>query len=96
MLDDNRVAHCFDGVGMHRRQAHQTQFLSSVTGGPVEYTGRDMQSVHADLDSEEFDVIETHLDQALAECGIDDTNRNAVLEAFYQYEDAIVTTPKVD
>ncbi len=93
VLDDDRLAHFFEGTDMQRQRAHQTQFLSSIAGGPVEYTGGDMESVHADLDisSGEFDAIATHLDRTLREFDVDDTAREDVVDAFYGYEDAIVT-----
>ena len=46
MLDDERIAGFFENVDMASQRAHQTQFLSSVTGGPVEYSGADMREAH--------------------------------------------------
>ncbi|WP_331234014.1 group I truncated hemoglobin [Natronorarus salvus] len=94
VLADDRLAHYFEATDMQRQRAHQTQFLSSVAGGPVEYTGGDMESVHSHLDisTREFDAIANHLDRTLSEFDVDDADRNEVLEAFYGYEDEIVTT----
>lgn len=95
VLDDERVAGYFDGIDMHRQRTHQTQFLSAVTGGPADYDGGEMASVHADLDiaPEEFEAIVGHLDRTLAEFGVADDDREAVMEAVYGYEEAIVTAP---
>lgn len=95
MLDDDRLAGFFEGVDMRRQRAHQTQFLSAVAGGPVEYTGTDMESAHDHLEigSRDFALIARYLDRTLAEFGIGAEDREAVLNAFYAYEDAIVTAP---
>ncbi|WP_306054938.1 group I truncated hemoglobin [Natronococcus wangiae] len=89
MLEDDRVAHFFEDIDVQRQRAHQTQFLSAVAGGPVDYTGRDMEAAHAHLDigRTEFDVVATHLE----EFDVDERDREAVLSEFGSYEDAIVT-----
>lgn len=93
VLADDRLVGFFEDVDMQKQRAHQTQFLSAVAGGPVDYTGKDMQTVHADLEirRSDFDAIATHLEQTLVEFDVDVDERNAVLEAFGSYEDAIVT-----
>ncbi|MCU4741250.1 group 1 truncated hemoglobin [Halobacteria archaeon AArc-m2/3/4] len=92
VLADDQLAGFFEDVDMQRQRAHQTQFLSAVAGGPVDYTGKDMQTVHADLEirQSDFDAIATHLEETLVEFDVDDDDREAVLEAFGSYEDAIV------
>lgn len=93
VLADERLVPFFEDVDMQQQRAHQAQFLSAVTGGPVEYTGADMEAVHADLDigRADFDAIATHLDDTLAEFDVDEADREAVLAEFGSYEDAIVT-----
>ena len=49
MLGDPRVAPFFDGVDMDRQMAKQAAFLTMVTGGPHNYTGRDMRTSHAGM-----------------------------------------------
>ncbi|WP_265109522.1 group I truncated hemoglobin [Halosolutus halophilus] len=93
LLEDDRVAHFFEDVDMRRQRAHQTQFLSSVAGGPVEYSGEDMQSAHDHLDitPSDFDVIATHLAETLVEFEVEEADRAAVMEAVAGYEDDVVT-----
>ncbi|WP_254766349.1 group I truncated hemoglobin [Salinilacihabitans rarus] len=93
VLDDERLAPFFEDVDMRGQRAHQTQFLCAVTGGPVEYTGRDMETAHAHLDvrEEHFAAIVGHLAAALEEFDVDAADREAVLDAFGSYEDAIVS-----
>ena len=81
VLDDDRVNGHFEGMAMDDLRAHQTAFLTGVTGGPDEYDGREMRAAHAglDLDESEFDVVADHLDRALAAHGVADPDREAVL-----------------
>jgi len=92
VIADEQVAHYFEDVDMQKQRAHQAQFISSVAGGPVEYTGGEMKSVHdgMGIDHDDFDAIATHLNNALAEFDVDDDDREAVLEAFDSYRNAIV------
>lgn len=49
MLKDARVARFFDGVDMQRQSEKQRNFLTMVTGGPNQYSGKDMRDGHAHL-----------------------------------------------
>ncbi|MXV62661.1 group 1 truncated hemoglobin [Natronorubrum sp. JWXQ-INN-674] len=93
IVADERVSHFFDDVDMQKQRAHQTQFISAVAGGPVDYTGENMASAHDDLgiNRTDFTVIATHLEKTLAEFDVDEADRNAVLSAVAEYEDDIVT-----
>ncbi|SIR92331.1 group I truncated hemoglobin [Natronorubrum thiooxidans] len=93
VVADEQVAHYFDDVDMHRQRAHQTQFLSAVAGGPVDYTGADMAAAHDDLEitKPDFDAIVGHLEAALEAFEVNPDDRDAVLAAVGEYEDAIVT-----
>ena len=81
VLNDDRVVHHFEGTDTTALRAHQVQFISAVTGGPVEYTGRGMREAHRGMGitDEEFDVVAEHLDRALAGNGVDDEDRGRVL-----------------
>jgi hemoglobin len=47
--------------------------ISQVLGGPVSYDGRDLREAHDGLriSRDDFDVVVTHLVQALDEAGVD-------------------------
>ncbi len=75
MLSDDRVAGFFEDVDMDRQAAKQTAFLTMVTGGPNNYTGKDMRSAHAHLvtrglNDTHFDLVVKHLGDTLAELGV--------------------------
>ncbi|ELY55563.1 group I truncated hemoglobin [Natronolimnohabitans innermongolicus] len=95
VVADDQVAHYFEETDMQKQRAHQTQFISAVAGGPVEYDGDDMESAHDDLGitKPDFDAIVEHLSNTLEEFDVPDDDREAVLEAVGEYEDDIVTVP---
>jgi hemoglobin len=74
MLADPRVAKFFDGTDMARQRAKQVAFLTMVTGGPVEYTGKDMREGHAHLLARgladiHVDIVIEHLGATLGQLG---------------------------
>lgn len=93
VLADDRVAHFFDDVDMSQQRAHQTQFISAVAGGPVEYTGKEMEEAHAHLDisHDDFDVIAELLAASLEAFDVADSDQEAVLGAVESYRDDVVT-----
>ena len=93
VIADEQVAHYFDDVDMQKQRAHQTQFISAVAGGPVDYSGEDMEAAHDDLGitKSDFDAIVAHLEASLEEFDVPADDRTAVLDAVGQYEDDIVT-----
>lgn len=93
VMSDEQVAGYFSDVDMQKQRTHQAQFISSVTGGPVEYSGGEMETVHTDMGitPTDFQAIATHLDDALVEFDVGESDRQAVLEEIASYQDAIVT-----
>lgn len=94
LTNDERVAHFFDDIDVQRQIAHQTKFISAVTGGPVEYTGDEMAEAHDHLaiDEEDFEVVAAHLNESLAEFDVDRPDRENVMAEIASYEDDIVST----
>jgi Truncated hemoglobins len=83
VLLDDRVSHFFDGVDMDRQRAKQIGFLTMVTGGPNNYTGKDMRVGHKHLvdmglNDQHVDIIIEHLGSTLKELGVGDEQINAV------------------
>ena len=72
MLMDDRVSDFFDDVDMDRQIAKQKAFLTMVTGGPNNYTGKDMREAHKPLMAKglndlHVDVVIEHLTASLKE-----------------------------
>jgi len=81
VLSDERVIHHFEDSDTTKLRSHQVQFISAVTGGPVDYSGEDMREAHKGMGitDEEFGVIAEHLETALAENGASEEVREEVL-----------------
>ncbi|KYH27112.1 bacterial-like globin [Halalkalicoccus paucihalophilus] len=92
VMDDDLVNGYFEDTDMQKQIAHQTQFISSVTGGPVEYSGEDMYAAHEGMgiSEEEFNAIAKHLNTALKEFDVPESDREDVLDEIASYEDDIV------
>ena len=77
VLGDEHISRFFDGVDMDQQAAKQKAFLTMVTGGPNNYSGKDMRSAHArlvsqGLDDGHFDAVVGHLGGTLKELGVAD------------------------
>ena len=75
VLADKYVLPFFEGVDMEKQAAKQKAFLTMVTGGPNNYTGKDMREGHRHLikmglNDSHFDHILCHLRSTLAELGV--------------------------
>ncbi len=46
MLQDERVSYYFMNTNMEKQRASQIDFISMVTGGEVNYRGKDMKTAH--------------------------------------------------
>lgn len=82
VLADEQLARHFEGTDVDDLRGHQRAFIGSVTGGPVEYDGRDMREAHADLDltPADFAAVADHLDSVLQEFDVADDDREAVVD----------------
>lgn len=85
MLLDERVSKFFDDVDMDGQIAKQKAFLTYVTGGPNEYSGKDMREGHAHLverglNGDHVDIVIEHLGGTLADLGVSDEKIARVAE----------------
>lgn len=92
VLSDDLLAGFFEEMDMTAQRAHMTQFLSSVAGGPVEYTGEEMRAVHEplDLEQEHFDAVAGHLEASLRDGGVDEEDIEAVMAEVAALEDDVL------
>jgi hemoglobin len=92
VLADPQLAPYFEDVDVTRQRAHQTAFIAAVTGGPGTYDGDDMREAHAhlDLSAADFAAVAGHLNDALAECGVADDDRETVMSEVASLEPAIL------
>jgi hemoglobin len=85
VLADAYIKRFFEGVDMSRQAAKQKAFLIMVTGGPNNYTGKDMREGHKrlvhemGLNDSHFDHVLAHLRSTLAELGVAQELINTVI-----------------
>jgi hemoglobin len=75
VLQDDELAPYFEDLDMDKQMAKQAGFLTMVTGGPNEYSGRDMRAAHAHLvargiNDRHVDLVIKHLGDTLSGLGV--------------------------
>ena len=75
VLNDYRINRFFDNADMDKQIAKQKAFFTMAFGGPNNYTGLDMRTVHAPLvkmglDDSHFDAVMEHLGATLVELNV--------------------------
>ncbi len=93
VVADPELAGYFDGIDMPRLRRHQVEMLVSATGGPLEYSGRDMAVAHHGLNitAAAFEKVVGHLGATLASAGADDDSIGAVVAALAPLRSSIVS-----
>ena len=75
ILSDDSISDFFDDIDMDAQRDKQKAFLTMVMGGPNEYTGRDLRTVHAPLvekglNEDHFMAVAGHLQTTLEELNV--------------------------
>ena len=73
-LENEEIAHYFDGVDLDTLRTHVAAFFAAGTGGPSNYAGRDMTTTHADMhmSNADFDSAVADVLTAVESNGIDE------------------------
>ena len=89
---DRALAGYFEGVDMDGLRRHQVELLAAATGGPGNYSGREMATAHAGLNITDtaFDRVLGHLNAALVDAGADDGTIRAVVTVLSGMRNEIV------
>jgi hemoglobin len=95
VLGDPSLAPYFQGTDVDKVRAHQVALLSTVTGGPQQYSGRSMELSHRRLGvtDEAFDKVVGHLGATLDDLGVEPEVRDQVAAVLLQQREHIVTVP---
>ena len=95
VVADPQLAPYFTGTDMTTLRRHQTALLVQVTGGPVQYEGRDLAKAHAGLGitGEDFDRVVGHLAGTLTDLGVPADVVGTVGGALVAHRDEIVEQP---
>ncbi len=72
VVTDDRISHFFDSVDMAGQIQKQKSFLTTVFGGPNNYTGKDMREAHKhmNLTEEHFGAVAENLVNTLQELSV--------------------------
>lgn len=94
VVADPTLAPYFTGVNMPALRRHQVAMLSTATGGPKQYEGRDMETAHAGLGirDEHFDRVVGHLAGTLTDLGVDEESVGRVGATLTSLRPAIVSS----
>jgi hemoglobin len=89
---DHQLNQYFEETDMESLRDHQIEFLSMVTGGPVDYTGAEMRTAHAELDitDSEFTLVTEYLERALSQNGVSETYIDEILSTVATFKSAIL------
>ena len=97
VLDRNynnpKIGHHFRNVDMSKLKQLVFEFLSMGTGGPHQYTGRDLRSSHANLsiNEKDFNIANDDTIKALEENGIDKATIDEVISILDSMKSDIIT-----
>lgn len=80
-LNNPAIGHYFQKVDMDKLKQRVFEFFSMGTGGPHQYTGKDMVAAHQGLNitDQEFDIGNDDVVKALKENGVGGTERDEVI-----------------
>jgi hemoglobin len=92
VLADPRINHFFVHTDMEKQIRHQTLFISWVTGGPNQYTGKSMAKAHEgmNLQEEHFNAVAEHLVSSLQEFGVGAEQIRQVVDKLSSMKDEIL------
>jgi hemoglobin len=90
---DDRIADRFRDVDLHHLADMLVAQLCSKTGGPCEYTGRDMRTAHAGMgiSAADFDAFVDDLDKALDKHGVPPADHKELVAILRSLTGEIIT-----
>ncbi len=83
VLDDDYLAGFYAGADMKRVKARQVEFLSSILGGSVTYSGMSMRQAHEGrgISMHHFAMVAAHLADSLCAAGLHTDTITEILHA---------------
>lgn len=72
VLEDDALAHWFEGIDISRLRAHQRAFLSAALDGPQLFTGKSLHDAHAGMEitDDAYTRVIAHLITTLDDLGV--------------------------
>ena len=93
-LENEEIAHYFEGVDLDTLKTHVAAFFAAGTGGPSNYTGRDMTTTHADMNmsNADFDSAVADVLVAVKSNGVDEQSTAEVAAILESLRPAVMGT----
>lgn len=98
VLKDDQLAPFFRNVDMKRLHTMQYQFLCSAFGGPIHYSGSELQAIHAGrgITNQHFAKFVGHLAETMEARGASGQIIDAMLGRLATFRDKIVGGANID
>lgn len=98
VLADPELAPFFENVDLDHLQRKQFEFIASELGGPVRYSGSELQAIHSkhDIQPNHFSSFVGHLAAAMEARGVAQEDVDTILGRMAIYQDRIVGSANVD
>ncbi|MEZ4334107.1 MAG: group 1 truncated hemoglobin [Myxococcota bacterium] len=98
VLADPLLAPFFEGIERDRLRRMQREFFAAALGGPIRYTGRPLNVVHAGLGIRTRHLARflEHLTATLADRELTERDRYDIYTRIHRYADEITGTTSVD
>ena len=98
VVEDPDLAHFFSGVDLERLKRMQYEFIAAALGGPVRYSGAELQAVHQNrgITPTHFAKFVGHLADVMELRGVAKADVDAMLGQIAMYRDKIVGASNVD
>ncbi len=98
VLDDQDLAHFFTKVDIERLQRMQFEFIASALGGPIQYSGAELQAIHKGrgIQAQHFSKFVGHLASAMEARGIANEDVDKMLAQMAMFRDRITGSANVD
>jgi hemoglobin len=92
VLESDLLLPYFEKANMQRLMDHQTQFFSMLLGGPVTYSGEQLDKIHRPLniDEEAFGEVLDVLEEVLEDSGVAGEDVETIIGALAQYKPQII------
>lgn len=89
---DPRAEALFEGIRLDPVKESVTTHLCEITGGPCTYDGASMKKAHSgmDISSDQFDLMDAYLGQALVDHGVKDADRKDLGKLLQPFKTEIV------
>jgi len=92
VLENDLLAPYFKNADMQSLMDHQTQFFSTLMGGPVTYTGEELDKMHKrlNIDEQAFAEVLDVLEEVLEDSGVAGEDVATIIGALGQYKPQII------